>query len=944
MMTAIDFAVRNLAGSVQAGSVAGPGQGNFIQVGSGDSVSLNLSSSSIISYTRQGGDLVIALADGRMIVLAGYFFAQNAQLYLSAEDEMAAVSLADDGTGVLLASYAPVQGGEKWSPLDNLRFSEPDMVMAEALPTDEPAGMGLFAPAALAGGLGAGAIGAGALGLGLIGVGGGGGDDTTGGGGGNDTTGGGGGNDTTGGGGGNDTTGGGGGNDTTGGGGGNDTTGGGGGNDTTGGGGGNDTTGGGGGNDTTGGGGDGTPEKVAIAVTEGTKTAGHVENIEGFKDGVTIGGTASPNADIVVTIEGAEQTTTADDTGNWSVTFPPGTITGGEREPVVEVTATLGNQTSTLTEALVIDTVPHALSIHSVTSDNTVSGRERDRGFTISGSTEPGAEVTISFAGQDYSRTADENGDWSVDIAAGGISAGTYEATVTATTRDAANNPSSTTRRFDVDTETAVAFGAGDIAGNNIVNQNEAGRGITMTGTSEPGSAVSVTWGTTTLPAESDPVTGAWTVRFTQAQIPADGSTTVTVTATDRFENTATDRRTVLIDTRVEPLTRVSLGAGTDDVVNQEEARGGITITGTVEHESTVMVSFGGGAAIPARVTDGTWSVDIPEADIPTGQASARLTVTATDANGNTRIHAEDVAVDRQVINFAPAQAQLAGDGILNAQEAAAGLLVSGTAEARAAIVIRIAGGGTAQTTADDEGRWSTLLTGSALPRGEIQTTLTVTATDRAKNVSSYTQTLEIDTIAPGAPDLTGFTRDERGLTRIQTDDPGETYRFTRLDADGNQTAINSVRTVDEVFGTQNVTFGSFGPSGFVATPVPDGSYLVVNTTDRAGNDSSTLFVVNNTNAPQIDLGRDGLDAFTLTAIDLTFAPDARLTITETDILALTGPDRTLVIKGGADDRVSLAPTAQIAGTEEIDGENFTIFTLGPSGARVFIDDDIPLN
>ena len=899
MTTAIEFAVRDIAGALQAGSVAGPGQGNFIQVGSGDSISLNLSSSSITSYTRQGGDLVIALADGRMIVLAGYFLAPNVQLYLSAEDEIAAVNLADDGTGLLLASYTPLQGGEKLSPLDNLRFSEPDMVMAEALPTDEPAGMGLFAPAALAGGLGAGAIGAGALGLGLIGVGGGGGGDTTGGGGGNDTTGG---------------------------------------------GGGNDTTGGGGGNDTTGGGGGATPERVVIAVTDGTKTAGHVENIEGFKDGVTIGGTGSPGAAIVVVIEGAEQTTTADDTGSWSVTFPPGTIAGGEREPVVTVTATLGNQTSTVTETLVIDTVPHALSIHSVTSDNTVSGGERDRGFTISGSTEPGAEVTISFAGQTYTRTANDEGTWSVDIAAGGISAGTYEATVTATTRDAANNPSSTTRTFDVDTEASVAFSAGAIAGNDIVNQNEAGRGITMTGTSEPGSAVSVTWGTTTLPAESDPVTGNWTVHFTQSQIPADGSTTATVTAIDRFDNTATDSRTVVIDTRVEPLTRLSLGAEADDVVNQDEARGGITITGTVEHGSTVMVSFGGGAAIPARVTDGTWTVDIPEADIPTGQASAQLTVTATDANGNTRIHAEDVAVDRQVINFAPTQARLAGDGILNAQEAAAGLLVSGTAEAGAAIVIRIAGGGTAQTTADDQGRWSTTLTGSALPRGELQTTLTVTATDRANNVSSYTQALEIDTIAPGAPDVTGFFRDQRGLTRIQTGDADETYTFTRINADGSQTTINSVRSIDEVWGTQNVSFGNMGTNGFVTTPVPDGSYLVVNSTDRAGNDSSTLFVVNNTNAPAIDLGRDGLDDFTLTAIDLTFAPDARLTITEADILALTGPDKTLLIKGGADDRISLGPTAQAAGTEQVDGETFTIFTLGPSGARVFIDDDIPLN
>lgn len=882
MVTAIQFAVRDVAGSTQLGSVAGPGEGNFIQVGTGDSISLNVSPSSIVSYAKQGGDLVITLADGRVVVLSGYFTTPGAQLYLSSSDEIIAVTLSDDGSGILMANYGPVQSFEKWSPLDSLRFSEPDLVMADAALVDEPAGMGIFAPAALASGLGAGALGAGALGIGLIGIGGGGG-----------------------------------------------------------GGGGDDTTDG-GGDDTTDGGGD-DPEEVLVSVTDGTKSSGHVENIEEFKDGVTIGGTSTPGASIEVVIEGIPQTTEADANGNWSVTFPPGTLTGGEREPVVEVTATLGNESKTITDVLVIDTVPNPLTIDPVTADNTVSGSERNSGFSLSGSTVAGAEVTISIGGQTYTRTADGEGKWSVDIAAGSLRAGTYEASVTATTKDAANNPSSTTHFFDVDTESAVAFDAGAIAGNNIVNAGEASRGVVMTGTSEPGSTVMVTWGDTRLPAQSDPVTGRWSVRFDQSQIPADGTRTATVTATDAFGNSASDTRSLVIDTRVEPLTRVSLGAGADDIVNQSEAQGGITITGTVEAGSTVMVSFGSGTAIPAHVVNGTWTVDIPEADIPTGQTSAQLTVTATDANGNTRIHSETVAVDRQVINFGPSPGQLAGDGILNAREAAAGLVVSGTAEAGATIVIRVTGGSPVETTADRNGNWSTKLTGTALPRGEMDTTLTVTATDRVGNSASYTQPLEIDTIAPGAPDLTGFTRDGRGLTRIVTGDADETYTFTSIDSAGNQTTINSVRSVDEVFGTQNVSFGSFGPSGFVSTPVPDGSYLVVNSTDTAGNDSSTLFVVNNTNAPAIDLGREGLDDFTLTAVDLTFAPDARLTITEEDILALTGPDKTLVVKGDSDDRVNLEGTARVTGSQEIDGETFTVYTLGSSGARLLLDDDITL-
>ena len=73
MVSAIEFAVRSSAGGTQHGTVAGEGQGNFIQVGSGDSVSLNLARSSIVAYEQQGNDLLVKLADGRTVVLSGYF-------------------------------------------------------------------------------------------------------------------------------------------------------------------------------------------------------------------------------------------------------------------------------------------------------------------------------------------------------------------------------------------------------------------------------------------------------------------------------------------------------------------------------------------------------------------------------------------------------------------------------------------------------------------------------------------------------------------------------------------------------------------------------------------------------------------------------------------------------------------------------------------------------
>ncbi len=160
MVQAIDFAIRDFAGAKQHGSVAGDTQGNFIPVGAGDSISLNLTKSSIVTYEQQGGDLIIKLSDGRLIVLSNYFNevpGQENHLYLSADGEMTEVLVHSGSDGVLFADYGPVSGWDKWSPLDDLRFTTADNVADAIMVSNEPAGMAEFIPGRLGGFGGAGA-------------------------------------------------------------------------------------------------------------------------------------------------------------------------------------------------------------------------------------------------------------------------------------------------------------------------------------------------------------------------------------------------------------------------------------------------------------------------------------------------------------------------------------------------------------------------------------------------------------------------------------------------------------------------------------------------------------------------------------------------------------------------------------------------------------------
>ncbi len=769
-----------------------------------------------------------------------------------------------------------------------------------------------------------------------------------------------------------------------------------------------------------------------VSVTEGAKSTGDVENAAEYTNGVTIAGEGEEGATIVVQVGSHTQTTTVGSNGTWSVTFPTTQIQTGEYEIPFTVTATdaLGNDT-VLNDVLVVDTVPHPIGFNPVTADNTVNGAEASAGFQITGTSTAGATLTVTVGTVSQTVTVGSNGTWTASFAPGSVAAGEYNATVTATTTDAAGNPSTSTHTFRVDTTTSVSFAPGMIEGDNTVNATEAADGVVLTGTTQPGNTVSVAWNGTTLPATvgadgtwtvtfpassvtsgtysatatvtatdaagnsatatraisvdtetsvsinanqaggDDIISGSertsgvsltgraeagatvevtlqgttrtvtadasgnWTARFTSGEFPAGTyDTVVTVTATDRAGNVATAERPIHIDTEVVPLTVESKDTGSDAVLNFAEAAGGLDLTGTVEPGSTVMVKLGNGTAVAANVAfDGTWTVTIPASQIPAGENTVPITVTATDGVGNVSTLSDSVRVDTVVRNFARTNGEIAGDGVVNATEAAAGVTFSGTVEAGSTVVVRLSNGSTQTVTAGANGTWSVTFQEGQLPSGSSTAQATFTATDPAGNTKTFTESFSYDTDAPDALTTLKIVRDGQEVTGIFTDTGGETVTIHRVDSngvasevghdvnEGGTTMINGVRVPAD-----NYDFD---------TGVPDGSYLVIGNTDAAGNEASTLLIVDNTNTVTVDLHRDGLEGFDLSTIDLSFAPQASLTLTAADLEALTGPDNQLTINGGADDTVSL--DGAVATGQSVNG--YAVYSLG--AGTVLVDEDI---
>ncbi len=855
-MSAIQFVVRDGAGDIQRGSVAGDGASSSIIVGSGADISLNLDQSQIVSYARQGQALEITLLDGRVIVIEGFFApgggAENT-LHISSNGGIAEVALAEGSDGVYFASYTVPDTYGKWAPEDDLVFlRRSDIMLAESVPGDDDVGM-LVNPllggiGGIGGGLGAlGAAGAGAAIIGGIGGGGGDGD----------------------------------------------------------------------------GGGSSGP---SVAITSGTQSSGHVVNAEDHADGVTIGGTGTPGATVSVTVEGATEEVVVGDDGTWEVTFDPGEVLPGEYQTDVGVTITdTDGRTASVSDVLVIDTEAGlAFDASTVEGDGAVNAVEIADGVVLTGWVEAGSTVSVEIEGQAYQATVTGE-TWSLELPAGQLQNGEYTLDVTVSSIDAHGNTAQVSDSVIIDTETHVAFSGTPVEIDGVVNAAEAADGVVLTGSAEAGASVAVTFAGTTISTTADD-SGAWSVNFPAGAIlSGEYTASVSATATDAYGNTATASTSFEVDTELDVTLDPAAAAGADQVLNHVEHADGLTLTGQTEAGAAVEVAFGGLTRLTTADANGTWSVDFSTAEVPTGETSVPVAVTATDAAGNTASTSGSVEIDT-FVNELTSAALVEGDDQVNAGEVLDGITLTGTVEAGSTVMVTFEGI-TRAANVDSAGNWSVSYAASEIPPGEYETTVTIAATDAAGNTAELTDSFIVDTVSPEAPEIESVTLTQAGIEYIGTE-VSDDLTISRIDGDGTLTALQD--SADGATLPWGEMLFQFDPA------VPDGANLIVTETDGAGNASSTLLALEQSGTEAVSL--DGLSQVDLGAIDLDYATDAELTLTAEDLVAMTGEDKTLAVHGGADDRLFMdagAPT----GSTTIGGRTYDIYTLGDG--TVLVNEDI---
>ncbi|WP_115852407.1 Ig-like domain-containing protein, partial [Kushneria indalinina] len=399
------------------------------------------------------------------------------------------------------------------------------------------------------------------------------------------------------------------------------------------------------------------------------------------------------------------------------------------------------------------------ISLDTIAGDDVINAAEAAQDVAITGraggDAAPGDTVTVSVGGQSYSTVVGQNGAFSVAVP-GSILAAAGASSVSASVShtDAAGNVGSaeTARDYGVDTTPPdLAIQLDTIAGDNIVNAEESGRNIPVTGSVSgefaAGDIVTITVGeqTYTGAVNSD---GTFSISVPGSQLAQSDSIRADVSHTDAAGNTGSANAAVNYSVSTDlPVVTISLDtiAG-DDVINAAEAAEDVTITGRAGGDAVpgdaVTVSVGNQSYTATVGQNGAFSVAVPGSVLAAaGANSVSASVSHTDAAGNTGSAetARDYGVDTTPPELVIQLDTIAGDNIVNADEAGQTIPVTGSVSGEFAAddIVTLTVGGQSYTGAvNADGIFSINVPGSQLVQNN-SISLEVSHTDAAGNTGS---------------------------------------------------------------------------------------------------------------------------------------------------------------------------------------------------------------
>ncbi|MCM3118422.1 Ig-like domain-containing protein [Neobacillus sp. MER 74] len=414
-------------------------------------------------------------------------------------------------------------------------------------------------------------------------------------------------------------------------------------------------------------------EATTIVVTDATAPAKPLVNEVTDKDTI-VTGQAEAESKIEVKVKGSVIGfgTTGED-GQYQVTI---SAQKAGIELVITATDKAGNVSETTAVEIKDATAPGKPVVSLVS----------DKDTTITGEAEAGSRIEVKVNGSVIATgTAGEDGKYKVTIRV--QRAGTLLVIIAT---DAAGNESEGTTIKVID-KTAPSV----LTVNTVSDKSKE-----VTGKTEAGATVSVKIGTKVYAAKADPIGNYKVIILAQK-----AGTKLVVTAKDAAGNISVAKSITVID-KTAPVTPTVYTVSTLSKV----------VTGKAEAGAIVTVTIGTKKYIAKADVKGNFKVTIP-----VQKAGTKVVVTAKDKAGNVSVAKSVIVIDKT----APAAPKIKTAVKSTTKE------VTGTAEAYSTITIKVGKKviGTAKT--DSRGKFKVKIKAQ-----KKKTVLSVTATDKAKNVS----------------------------------------------------------------------------------------------------------------------------------------------------------------------------------------------------------------
>lgn len=436
---------------------------------------------------------------------------------------------------------------------------------------------------------------------------------------------------------------------------------------------------------------------------------------------------------------------------------------GGGEAPVANATATPALPPTPATPATpTTPTVPPSVTDPSFTV--THSSVAKGKVPTLTGMGTAGGTVKIDVhagggAAVDASYTVPvgADGKWSANLATlkpttGALPAGGLSTATSLSLTETVNGKTATMPDFKLtaDDTPPTAPTISPVGADGLLGAAAVGKPLAVSGQGEANSLIKLTLGAQNLETVVG-ADGTWAVTLPANALPATGNATLSVTASDLAGNVSTPAtQTLTIDTTPPPAPTIQFTGGTDNYVNAAEKAAGVTLAGTAEADSTVKVTVGTVSHDAKAGADGKWSVAFAGAELP-ADGTHLVTAVATDKAGNASAPSAGTPM---VVDTKPPVLTDTHAGGTDRVLSGVPFLITGKTEAGASVQVQFTladGSKQVQTavvtdTSPDSANWTlpTPIVAQGNPIGAKQTTIHITATDKAGNVSAVDHTFAI--------------------------------------------------------------------------------------------------------------------------------------------------------------------------------------------------------